>query len=238
MPRLRTTAWFFLALALAVGHTLPHAVLAEEDDGYLTEEAPPEKEEKAEPSSAPKPAAPRKRRTGEKRKYFTDQSPRTDAGVFHVAATVGGNFYVEPIVNASKVPTGDYFKDFGFGVGVVFDYDYSELAENIPLGLRGMIGYKYILNSVHVVTFDGMARHMWRFSEKSSFGLGIGGSAAVWYRVEQTGVSTEEIIFLPSFIIEGGFDFNPFMVDMRILINRIKTDSSIYGAELYFGFRL
>ncbi len=236
MARLRTTAWLFLALAIFAGHSLPKRALGEdEDDGYLTEET--EKPAADKPSTDPKPAKP-KRRSLQKRKYFTDQSPRTDAGVFHVAATFGGNFYIEPEVNASLVPTGNYHKDFGFAVGATFDYDYSELDENIPLCLRGFVGYKYVLNSVHVATFDGIVRKMWRFSERSSFGLGLGGSAAVWYRVAIPSVSSEEIIFLPSFIIEGGFDFNPFMVDLRLLINRIKGDSSILGGELYFGFRL
>jgi hypothetical protein len=236
MPQLRTTAWTFLVLALLAGQTLSKTALAEdEDEGYLTEESKEPAKESG--SSQPQPAKPKKRSL-QKRKYFTDQSPRTDAGVFHVAATLGGNFYIEPEVNASLVPTGNYHKDFGFAAGVTFDYDYSELDENIPLCLRGFIGYKYVLNSVHVATFDGIVRRMWRFSEKSSFGLGFGGSAAVWYRVEIPSVSTEEIIFLPSFIMEAGFDFNPFMIDLRLLINRIKGDSSIMGGELYFGFRL
>jgi hypothetical protein len=235
MPRLGSTSWVFLALVLLLGHSLPSAAWAEdeEDDSYLTEDS----KAKAEPDQ-PQPAKPKKKSL-QKRKYFTDNSPRQDAGVFHVAATVGGNFYIEPEVNQTTLaPTGNFHKDFGFAVGVTFDYDYSELDENIPLCLRGMFGYKYVLNSVHVATFDGIVRRMWRFSERSSFGLGMGGSAAVWYRVEIPSVSTEEILFLPSFVLEAGFDFNPFMIDIRLLINRIKGDSSILGGELYFGFRL
>jgi hypothetical protein len=232
MPRPRSTSWIFLALALIAFQSLPPKAWAEEeeDEGYISEEEKPASATPAEPEAKPK-----KKKASGKRKYFTDNSPRSDAGVFHVAATVGGNFYIEPDVSST---TGEYFKDFGFAVGVTFDYDYSELDENIPLCLRGMIGYKYVLNSVHVAAFDGVVRHMWRFSEKSSFGLGLGGSAAVWYRAVTPTSPTEEIIFLPSFVMEAGFDFNPFMIDIRLLINRIKADSSILGGELYFGFRL
>lgn len=244
MPRRHTlVATLLLALCLALS-AAPRAALAadEDDDGYLSEEAAP-KDEKKEKESSDEATPAKGKKAKKKRKYFTDNSPRSDAGVFHVAATVGGNFYFEPQVDANKVPTGNYFKDFGFAAGVTFDYDYSEMDENIPLCLRGMFGYKYVLNSVHVFAFDGMARRMWRFSEKSSFGIGIGGSAAVWYRAQQTNAAgtvtaAEEIIFLPSFVMEAGFDFNPFMVDIRLLINRIKGDSSIAGGELYFGFRL
>lgn len=176
-----------------------------------------------------------------KRHYLTrnEQEHRVDAGVFHVAFAVGGNFYVEPQVNATtKAPLGDYFKDFGFQGGVYFDYDYSELDENIPLALRGMIGYKYILSSVHVFTFDGVVRRMFRLSEYSAFGVGIGGSTAMWYRSVTSTSPDEEMIFLPSFIIGAGFEFNPFMVDFKWLINRFGADSTITGLELYFGIRL
>ena len=179
------------------------------------------------------------RRSQGGRKYLNDDSPRVDSGVFHVGFAVGGNFYTEPEINATtKAPTGNTFKDFGFQAGVYFDWDYSELPENIPLGLRGMIGYKYILSSVHVFTFDGVVRHMWRFSEDASFGLGMGGSAAVWFRSLTTTSPEEEIIFLPSFIITAGFDFPPFLTNFNFLINRFGEDSNIYGLELYFGFRL
>jgi hypothetical protein len=180
----------------------------------------------------------------EHRKFVTDHPDRSDAGIFHVAFAAGGNFYVEPEVNSqTKTPTGNYFKDFGFQGGVYFDYDYSELPENIPLALRGFFGYKYILSSVHVFSFDGMVRRMFELSENTRFGLGLGGSAAVWYRVQQDATATspassEEIIFLPSFLIGAGFEFNPFMVDFKWLINRFGQDSTITGFELYFGFRL
>lgn len=175
------------------------------------------------------------------RKYFIPDTNRVDAGVFHVAFALGGNFYIEPeVVSTTSAPTGNYFKDFGFQGGVYFDYDYSELADNIPLALRGMVGYKYVLSSVHVFTFDGMVRRQFRLSENSSFGIGIGGSAAVWYRQQSNRpiFANEEIVFLPSFILGAGFDFNPFMVDFKWLINRFGQDSTITGLELYFGFRL
>ncbi len=174
----------------------------------------------------------------EKRKYFTDDSPRSDAGVFHVGFAGGGNFYIEPRINASTgAPTGEYFKDFGFQAGVYFDHDYSELDENIPLMLRGMVGYKYILSSIHVFSFDGMVRHMFRLSDKASLGLGIGASGAVWYRTASAN-STEEILFLPTVLIGAGFEFNPFMVDFKWGINRVGGENTIMGFELYFGFRL
>jgi len=178
---------------------------------------------------------------GRKKKYFVEDTERTDAGIFHVGFGVGGNFYMEPKIDTTtKAPTGDYFKDFGFQAGIFFDYDYSGLAENIPLGLRGMIGYKYILNSVHVFGFDGSARMMFRFSDSASFGIGPGTSAAVWYRAASAGppAANEEIIFLPSFLIEAGFEFTPFFVDVKWLINRFGEDSTITGLELYFGFHI
>ncbi len=167
-----------------------------------------------------------------------DQEPRSDAGIFHAGFALGGNFYVEPKVSkTTREPTGDYYKDFGFQAGVYFDYDYSELEENIPLGLRGMVGYKYILNSVHVFAFDGAVRRMFRMAENTSFGLGIGGSAAVWYRVGSD-TADEEVLFLPSFLITAGFEFNPFMVDIKWLINRFGQDSTITGVELSVGVRI
>ena len=175
------------------------------------------------------------------RKYMVEDPSRVDAGIFHVAFAGGGNFYIEPeVVSATNTPTGNYFKDYGFHAGVFFDYDYSEMQENIPLQLRGMLGYKYILNSTHIVAFDGMVRRMFALSDKVAFGVGMGGSAAVWYRVPNATQPTakEEITFLPSLLLGAGFDFNPFMVDFKWLINRIGQDSSISGIELYFGFRL
>jgi hypothetical protein len=197
-------------------------------------------EEAVEEVEQPRPAAPvkKKAKTKKKRAYHIEDIERTDAGVFHVAFAAGGNFYVEPkFSKTTGQPTGDYFKDFGFQGGAFFDYDYSELTENVPLGLRGMIGYKYILQSTHVFAFDGLARIMWRLSDDVTFGLGMGVSLGTWYRAE-TALSTEETKFLPCGIIGAGFEFNPFMVDLKWLINRFGADSTITGVELYFGFRL
>lgn len=178
-----------------------------------------------------------------KKRYFGTEKPeRIDAGVFHVGFALGGNYYMEPkyqqTTTFGREPTGEYFKDLGFQAGVYFDYDYSELTENVPLALRGMIGYKYILSSVNVFTFDGMVRRVWRTSDAASFGLGFGGSAAVWSRTVTVTSPEEEVIFLPSFLIGAGFEFNPFMVDFKWLINRVGGDNTIMGFELYFGFRL
>lgn len=208
-----------------------------EDEGQDVSEAPAANEPvKPLPEESSK-----KDRKGEKRKFITayNNQSRVDAGVFHVGFAAGGNFYIEPKVDATtKAPLGEYYKDFGFQAGVFFDYDYSEMDENIPLALRGMVGYKYILNSVHTFSFDGVVRHMWRLSEKATFGLGIGGSAAVWYRSVTSSSPDEEFIFLPSFVTSAGFEFDPFMVDFKWLINRMGQDSTITGLELYFGFRL
>ena len=65
----------------------------------------------------------------------------------------------------------------------------------------------------------------------------MGASAAIWYRTN-TAASNEQIIFLPSVILGAGFEFNPFMVDFKWLINRFGQDTTITGLELYFGFRL
>jgi hypothetical protein len=180
------------------------------------------------------------KKTKEHRKFLTDTPNRSDAGVFHVGAAAGGNVYIEPMYDPDTLtPTGDSFKDFGFQGGVYFDYDYSEVEENIPLMLRGMVGYKYILSSVNVFTFDGVVRRQFRFSEKATFGLGGGASAALWFRNVTSTSPTEEIIFLPSLIVTAGFEFNPIMVDFKWLINQLGSSSStITGWELYFGVRL
>jgi hypothetical protein len=180
-----------------------------------------------------------KNKKGKHSKYFVPDPDRSDAGVFNVALAAGGNFYFEPQVDPiTNLATGDYFKDFGFQGGVFFDYDYSQMPENIPLALRGMIGYKYILSSVHVFDVDLAARYMLRVSDKTEFGIGPGVSAAVWYRAITSTSPTEQVLFLPSFLIDMGFDFNPFMADFKWVINRIGADSTIMGFELYFGFRL
>lgn len=230
--------YMVLLAFLLVGQT---AWGEETDDSYLANEPAKPVDQVSEPAPVPdaKGTLPPKAAQQKKRKYLTDDTPRSDSGIFHVGFAAGGNFYFEPQVTSSnQVPTGDYFKDYGFQGGVYFDWNYHELPENIPLGLRGMIGYKYVLNSVHVFAFDGMVRRMWQFSENASFGVGIGGSAAVWYRSVTDLSPTEEILFLPSFIVGAGFEFSPFMVDFKILVNRLGEDSSIGGAELYFGFRL
>jgi len=232
------TPWVRLMslLALTAFLTTPAASFAETDDD---EEYSQEEQTYEEPSPAPKK---RRDRKGEKKKHFVADIKRTDAGIFHVAAVVGGNFYTEPKVTRDAsdniVSTGEYFKDFGFQAGVIFDYDYSEMDENIPLSLRGMVGYKYILSSVHVFAFDGAVRRMFRFSDAASFGLGLGGSAAVWYRSITASSPDEEIVFLPSVYLTAGFDFTPFMVEFKWLVNRFGEDSTITGLELYFGFRL
>lgn len=225
-PWVRLTSLILLTALLAG----PLQALAEEDDDDG------EDQQYDEPSSAP--AAKKKDRKGEKHKHFVPDPKRVDAGIFHVAAVVGGNFYTEPKVDSQGNANGEYFKDFGFQGGVIFDYDYSEMDENIPLSLRGGFFYKYILSSVHVFAFDGSARRMFRFSESADFGLGLGASAAVWYRSVTASSPNEEILFLPSVYLTAGFDFTPFMVEFKTLVNRVGSDSTIMGLELYFGFRL
>lgn len=218
------TLFLFLALITAPGKALAE----DEEDDEESEDRRVEQPVQTSPSGGDK------KRKGQRAKYHVADPKRVDAGIFHVAAAIGGNFYIEP---DTQIPP-DYFKDFGFQAGVFFDFDYSEMDEDIPLCLRGMAGYKYILKSVHVFAFDAVARRMFRVSEKASFGLGLGGSAAVWYRSITDTSPEEEIIFLPSFIISAGFDFTPFMVNFNWLINRITEDDTRTGLELYFGFRL
>lgn len=212
-----------------------------EDDSYdsspyANDEQSPEEPPPLRPA---KPVGPGKTTRQTKRTYFIPDPERSDAGIFHVAFAAGGNFYLEPKVSATTgAATGDYFKDFGFQGGVYFDYDYSQLTENVPLGIRGMVGYKYILNSVNVFTFDALARYMLRTSDKSSLGIGLGTSAAVWYRSVTSTSPREQVLFLPSFIIGAGFDFTPFMVDFKWIITRIGVNNTMMGWELYFGFRL
>lgn len=199
---------------------------------------PPRQQRMRNPQQPPK-TSQEKWDRNRKRQYFVPDTERTDAGIFHVAIAVGGNFYIEPQVNLStKTATGDYFKDFGFQAGVYFDYDYSALTENVPLGIRGMIGYKYIFGSMHVFCFDGVARYMIRVSDWTTFGIGPGVSAGVWYRSLGTGVREEQTLFVPSFLINAGFEFNPFMADFKWNITRIGSDVNVMGFELYFGLRL
>lgn len=217
--------WFFTPVsALAEGEDTPYSSDIEQG-----------------PPPGPPPAGPTKpgNQKQDKRKYFIPDTQRVDAGIFHVAFAGGGNFYIEPKINATtREATGDYFKDFGFQVGVLFDYDYSALTENVPFALRMMVGYKYILNSVHFFSVDGTARYMFRVSDYSSFGLGVGFSTGLWYRAITDLSRDEETILLSSFVIEGGFDFNPFMVDLKWVTNRLGSDSTIMGFELNFGVRL
>ncbi len=206
---------------------------AEEEDGAA------EKLSTSPPASAP--ARNEKTERKQKRKYMIYDPERVDAGIFYVGFAVGGNFYIEPkISSTTKAPIGDNFKEFGFQGGLFFDYDYSAQEENIPLALRGMVGYKYILNSVHVFAFDAMIRRMFRFSEKATFGLGFGASAAIWFRSESkvAPLAAEEILFLPSLVLGAGIEFNPVFVDFKVLINKIGQDATILGMEAYVGVRL
>lgn len=221
-------------LLLVTLFLVPTALRAEEEALEGEDEAPVQNL-----TPAPKP---KKAKKTNKRYFGTEKPERVDAGVFHVAFAAGGNFYMEPKVFSSGAnrgaPVGEYFKDFGFQGGAYFDYDYSEMTENIPLMVRGFVGYKYVLQSVHVFSFEGVARHIWRLSDSATYGIGIGASASVWYRSITGSSPYEETLFLPSFIVETGFEFNPFMIDLKWLINRFGPDTTITGVELYFGFRL
>jgi hypothetical protein len=178
------------------------------------------------------------------RKYFSDDTPRTDAGIFHVAFALGGNVYIEPKLSATTGDfADDYFKDFGYQGGVYFDYDYSRMTENIPLALRGFVGYKYALNSTHIFAVEGMVRRMFQVSQNTDFGLGAGLSLATWFRSQTVTVDGEtsqidQTVLLPTFILGAGFDFNPFMVDLKWMIHRLGVGETVMGAEFYFGVRL
>lgn len=223
MRHLNWTA-LMMVLLTAVIHSLPNKAWAEKEE----EKAPLESNDA--PTSLPPKTAPK-----EKKRFFVEDPGRIDAGSFHVAFVGGGNFYIEPMVDkTTRTPLGEYFKDFGFQGGVIFDYDY----EDVPLGLRGFGGYKYILSSVHVFGFDGTARILFPFSDNAKFGLGTGISAAIWYRSITATSDREEVFFLPSLVIEAGFDFHPFMTDFKWLINRIGEENTIMGFELYFGIRI
>ena len=172
-------------------------------------------------------------------RYFVPDPNRIDAGIFHVSFALGGNFYTEPqYAQSTGAPTGSYYKDFGFQGAIYFDYNYSELEENVPLSLRGTLGYKYILNTTNVFELSGAARWMFQVSNGASFGIGPGISSAIWYRAVTATSPVEQILFLPCFLLDAGFDFRPFMVDVRWLINRIGINSTITGFEAYFGVTL
>ncbi|MFM8316178.1 MAG: hypothetical protein ACKOA8_18005 [Deltaproteobacteria bacterium] len=223
-------------MLFSTSHLISYPLMAEEESSEPVEELLPAN--KAEPA-APSPNTQSKKIEKKEKRYFgTEKEPRIDAGIFHVAFAAGGNFFIEPKLNATtKEPLEEYFNDFGFGGGVIFDYDYSKMTENIPLMLRGFVGYRYILKSVHVFDVQGIARRMWQFSDTSSFGVGLGFSSAVWYRTLNEESLYEETLFLPSLVVETGFEFNPVMVELKWLINRFGQDSSINGLEFLLGIR-
>lgn len=238
MPLFKTALVVF---CLLINFSLiSQTVRAAEDQPEPVEDLLPA--QKAQPAnSLPSETAPKKdkREKKEKRFFGTEKEPRIDAGVFNVAFAVGGNFFMEPkLFKVNGEATGEYFNDFGFGGGVFFDYDYSQMTENIPLMLRGFVGYRYILQSVHVFDVEGIVRRMWQFSEASSFGIGVGVSSALWYRSLTDNSPYEETLFLPSMVVETGFEFNPMMVQLKWLVNRLGSDSSINGIEFMFGIRL
>lgn len=242
---LRHLTWMIAVLTMLI--LAPSISFAEYDDPYYTPPAEPTQQQYRQPRYQRRQQTQQQQQRNEQRNeqqpkrryYFTNDEPRTDSGVFHVAFAVGGNFWIEPELFASSyTPTGGTFEDFGFTVGAVFDWDYSELDENIPLMLRGMINYKYILSSTNVFGFDGVVRYMWRFSDRASFGFGIGASAAIWHRADIASTAAEETIFLPSMIFEAGFEFDPFMVEFKWMINKLGEDANRFGFELNFGIRL
>ncbi|NBT58869.1 hypothetical protein EBT16_08815 [bacterium] len=248
MRTLNTNRWALILLFLAiVCTTVP--VHAEED--YDEEETSEESVSDSDESSPVlKPARKKNQQSLKKkskpspRKFFSDDSPRTDAGIFHVAFALGGNIYIEPkLLASSGAFADDYFKDFGYQGGVYFDYDYSRMTENIPLALRGFVGYKYALNSTHIFAVEGMIRRMFQVSQNADFGLGVGLSLATWFRSQtiNEGGETSQIdqtVLLPTFILGAGFDFNPFMVDLKWMIHRFGVGETVMGAEFYFGVRL
>lgn len=244
-------SYFLLLIVTAISFSMSRPLRAEDDyeeDSY-EEETVEEEVPKLKPVSPKSKSAPPSK--AKSRKYFTDDTPRSDAGIFHVGFALGGNVYIEPkLFKAGNTLGGqagdfadDYFKDFGYQGGVYFDYDYSRTSENIPLALRGFLGYKYALNSTHIFAMEGMVRRMFNVSENTDFGLGAGVSLATWFR--QTKLTTtneeseiEQTVLLPTFIIGAGFDFNPFMVDLKWMIHRFGTGETLMGAEFYFGVHL
>lgn len=236
-----------IALILSFFLAVQSLTLRAEEETEESQETAPVEElqpaQKATPSSKTVVTPAPKKERKERRYFGTEPEPRIDAGIFHVAFVGGANFFIEPklqLNNLGEVDgkrTGEYFNDFGFGGGVVFDFDYSQMAENIPLMLRGFVGYKYVLRSVHVFDVEGIVRRMWQFSDSSTFGIGAGVSSAIWYRTKTDESLYEETLFLPSFVVETGFEFNPLMVELKWLVNRLGTDSSINGIEFLVGLR-
>lgn len=248
MGRFKINGW--LTLLLLVGF-LNSSTMAYAEEDYVDEEEMAEEtvaEEEApqvlKPARKKSKELPQKKSKAQPRKFFSDNSPRTDAGIFHVAFALGGNVYIEPkLLSSNGNFADDYFKDFGYQGGVYFDYDYSRMTDNIPLALRGFLGYKYALNSTHIFAVEGMVRRMWQVSENADFGLGAGLSLATWFRSQTitSGSETSQIdqtVLLPTFILGAGFDFNPFMVDLKWMIHRFGVGETLMGAEFYFGVRL
>jgi hypothetical protein len=79
---------------------------------------------------------------------------------------------------------------------------------------------------------------MFRVSDWTTFGLGTGVSAGVWYRPAGNSVRETQTLFVPSFLITAGFEFNPFMTDLKWSITRVGSDVNVMGWELSFGVRL
>lgn len=241
--------WTYFCLSLFAFSMLSHTARAEyEEEADYAEERKMVQGSESRTSSGAKKTTTRTRRTyyneerqqnryddqQQKRKYFIADTQRIDAGIFHVGFGVGGNFYIEPKFDSNGAAIGDYFKNFGFQGGVYFDYDYDDMR----LGLRGYLGYKYVLESVHVFGAEARVRYLITMSENAKFGLDLGVSGAMWLRTVTSTSTQEETLFLPALIIGAGFDFTPFMVDFKTLINRIGENSTILGLELTFGFRI
>jgi len=232
----------WLTSFILVGFLITGTIARAEED-YLEDETT--EDSVVDAQEAPRVLKPVQKKSKPKpRKYFSDDTPRTDAGIFHVAFALGGNVYIEPKLFSNTGDfADDYFKDFGYQGGVYFDYDYSRMTENIPLALRGFVGYKYALNSTHIFAVEGMVRRMFQVSQNTDFGLGVGVSLATWFRSQSLTSNGEvsqidQTVLLPTFILGAGFDFNPFMVDLKWMIHRFGVGETLMGAEFYFGVRL
>lgn len=178
------------------------------------------------------------------RTFFNSQEKRVDAGVFHVGFAAGGNFFIEPEEYGtiySSESTGQYFTSFGLQAGIYLDHDYSELTENVPLMIRAIIGYRYILDSIHIFAVDGLVRYMMRFSEHNALGLGGGVSAGIWYvpgSYYAPPYTVNEVAFVPALLLSAGIEFDNFFGDFKTMVKEINSFSTILGFELSFGFRL
>ena len=122
MRHLSFTQWLVFFGAVLCFSLIP-PVWAEDD----MEEDSYEEETEAEELPKLKPVSPKKKSSSavnksKTRKYFTDDTPRSDAGIFHVGFALGGNVYIEPkLFKAGNSQGGqagefadDYFKDFGY----------------------------------------------------------------------------------------------------------------------------